>query len=408
MLRTMAAAVFLLTLLGGAAPAGAELPPVDEPTVCFACHAEQEAALQRPHVHTAFREGKCSGCHNPHASSHQDLLARAPGELCLSCHDAVRQELARAQSHAPAREGACLACHDAHASDVRKQLRKPLAALCADCHAAAAEWSREARVHRPVREGNCPACHSAHGSEHGRLLVAGIPRLCLGCHRADASLRAAHPGFDPARANCSTCHDPHAAPGPGLLLANQHAPFRGGQCQVCHGASRGGELAAPADIGGLCAKCHPQSRSWRERARHHVLGDERSCLHCHNPHAASAPSLLAAEQRTLCARCHFTEVSAEERPRFLTHGTSEIECSSCHDPHGGDAAHYLRSTAPELCASCHVDAHRASHPMGPGVTDPRNGEPLTCLSCHQLHGAKFNAYLPLSPDRELCVQCHRK
>ena len=38
--------------------------------------------------------------------------------------------------------------------------------------------------------------------------------------------------------------------------------------------------------------------------------------------------------------------------------------------------------------------------------DPRNGQPMTCLSCHNPHGTQYVAMLVASPSRALCVQCH--
>ena len=46
--------------------------------------------------------------------------------------------------------------------------------------------------------------------------------------------------------------------------------------------------------------------------------------------------------------------------------------------------------------------------MGENTRDPRNGQPLDCLSCHRLHGAPFEKYLPLNPDGDRCIQCHKR
>jgi predicted CXXCH cytochrome family protein len=131
-------------------------------------------------------------------------------------------------------------------------------------------------------------------------------------------------------------------------------------------------------------------------------------LNCHNPHAAPTTTLLAAEQKDLCLRCHFTgeKYKAKSREQYITH--SGMDCSNCHTPHGGNDPRYLKSTGEDLCRGCHPNSHKGSHPMGGEVLDPRTKTTLVCTSCHQLHGADFKPYLPLDPERELCIQCHKK
>ena len=75
----------LLLVLGPGVARGA-VGDVDQPDVCYLCHSDTEAEQRAPHVHTAFAEGNCSNCHNPHASRHAALLAGESGPLCLSCH----------------------------------------------------------------------------------------------------------------------------------------------------------------------------------------------------------------------------------------------------------------------------------------------------------------------------------
>jgi len=85
-----------------------------------------------------------------------------------------------------------------------------------------------------------------------------------------------------------------------------------------------------------------------------------------------------------------------------------MDCLNCLRPPGADYPRLLVKTDSGLCVDCHEQAHRSTHPVGPEVIDPRTKEQVTCMSCHQLHGAKFSPYLPLNPDMELCLQCHDK
>jgi predicted CXXCH cytochrome family protein len=381
---------------------------VNEPAVCFDCHAEAQEWSTRKHVHTAFTAGVCSDCHNPHASTHSALLNKETKDLCLTCHEDLRAHLAETSVHRPAQSGECLACHDAHASDQSNHLVAGENELCGTCHTGVGAWKTQAYVHQPVAENKCGTCHLPHGSPNEGLLKNPVPGLCFGCHAHNAALAGAHQGFSLDQADCGTCHDPHGAAQKGLLMANQHAPFKGGKCGTCHRTGAGSDFALLSDIKSQCGACHAQIAALAEKPHAHNMNDQRSCMNCHNAHASATTSLLAAPQTTLCMRCHFNDQTHRDKglKAFLTH--NGMECSTCHTAHGSDNAQYLKSLDVELCVDCHAGAHTASHPIGPNVIDKRTNAPLTCLSCHKLHGADFPQYLPLDPTMDLCIQCHRR
>jgi len=106
-------------------------------------------------------------------------------------------------------------------------------------------------------------------------------------------------------------------------------------------------------------------------------------------------------------KCHFTEVPSKDKSKFITHDGQD--CTICHTPHGADNERYLANDNPtDLCNTCHSDAHKNSHPMGEKAIDPRSGEPITCLSCHKMHGSGQDFYLAFDPDMDLCIQCHKR
>ncbi len=386
--------------------AGAQTVAVDEPGVCFDCHSNIAAETKAGHVHRAFSAGKCSRCHNPHASKHAALLSTDQGTLCLSCHENVRVEIDQESAHLPAANKECVGCHHPHASEHAGQLRQELTELCGDCHAQSHEWTKRPVVHSPVDDGECLTCHAPHGSTNEGLLKGSVASVCFGCHERDSRFTKAHQGRRLGNVDCTACHDPHAASRSGLLRANQHAPFAGGDCGTCHPASGDDEFATKSDVKALCLECHRTIGQFEGMAHHHNLDDDRSCVNCHNPHASDGNALLMAEPEVLCVRCHFDEPGRREKAFYSTH--DGMRCTECHVPHGADNAKYLRRLDVELCARCHEAAHRTSHPVGPEVIDARTGEPVTCLSCHQLHGAAFEKYLPLSPEMDLCIQCHKR
>jgi predicted CXXCH cytochrome family protein len=381
---------------------------VDEPKVCFVCHDNIEALGKKKFVHTAFKQGVCSACHNPHASRHAALTTQDVTKLCLTCHADIKAQTHKADPHQPALDGDCITCHDPHASDQKFQLKQKMVALCTQCHTSIAQWMTRASIHAPVKAENCVVCHTPHGSDNGRLLTKAMPDICFSCHKQDAPFTTAHKGYDLSKANCVTCHDPHSSTTPNLLMVNQHPPFRAGQCANCHAAGGKTAFALVSEPKVLCVRCHKQIQEFLAKPYHHNLTDERSCLNCHNPHAASGKSLLAAEQKDLCFRCHFKgdKYKGHSRDEWLTHGG--MDCTNCHTPHGGDNERFFKKPGVDLCLDCHKDAHKGSHPVGEKVIDPRTGGQLTCISCHKLHGSDFKPYLPLDPARDLCLQCHKR
>jgi predicted CXXCH cytochrome family protein len=330
------------------------------------------------------------------------LLDEDAGDLCLKCHDSIARVMRLASTHDPAAAGNCLACHDSHASAYPNQLIQPVGELCGACHPAVDTWRTGASVHAPVKNNECLVCHNPHGSENGGLLAEGVPALCFKCHDNDAPFQRAHQGF-------LACHDPHSSTLAKLIMPNQHAPFKGNKCGTCHETKPGAAgFALVSDIKSLCTRCHSAIRTESEKRYGHNLSDERSCMNCHNAHASAGKSLLSGAQQTLCTGCHFKEDEYAGKPRasILTH--DGMDCTNCHTPHGADNARYLKSADVDLCAGCHERAHAASHPIGPEVIDQRTNEPVTCLSCHKLHGADYEPYLPLNPQMDLCIQCHKR
>ena len=51
--------------------------------VCYQCHSKEKIGLNRKHIHSAVARGKCTACHNPHASQASDLLKAEGDALCF-------------------------------------------------------------------------------------------------------------------------------------------------------------------------------------------------------------------------------------------------------------------------------------------------------------------------------------
>ena len=388
----------------------ASVVEVDEPAVCFKCHLDVQELDRKKSVHSVFAAGECSSCHNPHASDHASLLYSDARELCVSCHEQYSHENLKLNKHDPTVSGDCMSCHDPHASDHDNLLKQSVTPLCTTCHPAVTDWLSQTHVHAPAADNDCITCHDPHSSSEPGLLKSTMPALCFNCHEGGPVFDKAHRGYKVSEANCVTCHDAHASSEKSLLMANQHAPFKADRCDACHAkaGAAASSFALTGSVKVVCTECHVDVKGEEKLAYHHNLDDERSCLNCHNPHASPTESLLSARQSVTCMKCHFMGQSYAGKPRqaYITH--EGMDCTNCHSPHGSDDSRYLKADEVKLCADCHADAHRSSHPVGGDIIDPRNNRTLTCLSCHQLHGADFPQYLPLNPQMELCIQCHRR
>jgi predicted CXXCH cytochrome family protein len=118
-------------------------------------------------------------------------------ETCLKCHANV---LSRRFKHGPVEAGYCVLCHDPHASPNPAWTRKPTWDLCTTCHT-----NMQNDVH----------------------VVAGFATGKT--HPTKGKRDPARPG---KRLTCSSCHDPHSAVTPYLLVFDVRS--RSELCGYCH------------------------------------------------------------------------------------------------------------------------------------------------------------------------------
>ena len=137
--------------------------------VCFTCHKEQRAQINRPSRHP-IKEGKvvCSDCHNPHGSVGPTLMVRdSVNDTCYTCHMEKRGPFVR--NHPPVLEN-CAICHNPHGTTTPNLLKVRVPFLCQQCH--------EPTGHR----GNIPSITNSTTSNSnlaGGLILA---RGCVNCH----------------------------------------------------------------------------------------------------------------------------------------------------------------------------------------------------------------------------------
>ncbi len=170
-----------------------------------------------PLVHGALTtKDSCRACHAGHGSTLDNLLAGVEEDLCLSCHHEplstddgrVLLDLAsllkeNPRHHGPIRDGECTPCHDPHASTRPGLLTKAYPrlfyapfdiesyALCFDCHIEALVVSEQAigvtefrdkdrnlhyvHVNKPWRGRTCRACHEVHASSRPFHMRDAVP-----------------------------------------------------------------------------------------------------------------------------------------------------------------------------------------------------------------------------------------
>jgi predicted CXXCH cytochrome family protein len=161
------------------------------PDLCFECHDDARPDFERAHKHAPLqKEGSCLTCHGPHGAPGADLLVRSGDRLCMTCHDA--KPFQRKVRHAALDQG-CVHCHDSHSAAEPKLLKENTAKLCRSCHTDLSKHFHKPESAKPdprtERPMTCSSCHDPHSAE--------LPKLML---------------YSPDRELCIQCHDPSMAP----------------------------------------------------------------------------------------------------------------------------------------------------------------------------------------------------
>lgn len=282
------------------------------------------------------------------------------------------------------------------AADSRKSV--PVA-IAASQLAPLSTKSAPASSHAPYEAGECSVCHRSGDPKHPGPPNKATPALCLDCHEEFVGVLKRPHTHAPARAACTSCHNPHNAAQRKLLLAEPRA---------------------------LCTGCHAKIKEVSEGAkvRHAALSEGAQCANCHDPHGSSIERLLIALPFELCMTCHNRDAMVGADGRKLQNirawlDTNPVwhgpvlakDCSACHQPHGSANFRLLSEYYPPefyapydkrnyaLCFSCHEEA-AFSTPQTTTLTSFRNGarnlhyvhlqqgsRGRTCRACHEVHAS---------------------
>jgi predicted CXXCH cytochrome family protein len=298
--------------------------------LCWMCHGDMGVLLADEYTHVPFVQGRCTECHDPHASDYKALLTQAPNKICFTCHP-MGKETNRMQAHPPAKQGWCTDCHSPHASNNKGMLIARQRELCFTCHPSVASMSGMATQHQPFKNDNCTGCHEPHGSDNTPLLIKPQPALCYTCH-PQIENQFDQPSHHPVGLNltCASCHNPHASEYPGLLSGSDNQ---------------------------FCFDCHGDKRGLYEGSAH--SGSE--CVSCHTPHGSQYYPMLLGAQPRLCLRCHPAAEGSNTHPvrptNYDLRAHRGLTCtSSCHNPHGTENEFMVKDYdrwQDGMCLQCH-------------------------------------------------------
>lgn len=167
--------------VGGIRNPGAKtMAPDDKNATCLACH---EGGSKRSHWDGSTHQTRgtaCTNCHTMHTTD-KVLTKITQPEVCFSCHRQQRAEVNRTFRH-PILEGkvACSDCHNPHGSIGRALMKRDsVLDTCFQCHAE--KRGPFVHGHEPVNT-DCALCHNPHGTVADSMLKLRPPFLCHQCH----------------------------------------------------------------------------------------------------------------------------------------------------------------------------------------------------------------------------------
>ena len=161
-------------------PGSKTMAPDDKNETCMSCHA---AGSKRSHWEGSTHQARgtaCTSCHTLH-SQDKVLVKITQPEVCFTCHKQQRAEVNRTFRH-PILEGkvACSDCHNPHGSISRALMKRDsVVETCYQCHAE--KRGPVVHSHEPVAE-DCSLCHNPHGTVADSMLKVRPPFLCHQCH----------------------------------------------------------------------------------------------------------------------------------------------------------------------------------------------------------------------------------
>lgn len=172
-----------------------------EKSGCFTCHKKMISAR---FAHPPAADWACLNCHNRKPARGGGSALAADDKSCAACHMySLATWNKKAFRHGPSDGGRCTACHNPHASDHPSLLHANATDVCLVCHE---EFLTKPHViaggsgngghpirkspdpYRPGRDFTCASCHNPHAGDAPNFLnnykaSMSIHRFCLSCHK---------------------------------------------------------------------------------------------------------------------------------------------------------------------------------------------------------------------------------
>jgi DmsE family decaheme c-type cytochrome len=153
----------------------------DRNLACLNCHQKDpKRHLWQGSTHQSH-DTACTSCHTLHVERDAVLDNRTQPEVCFRCHKEQRAQVNK-PSHHPVMEGkvSCADCHNVHGSAGPSLMKgDSVVETCFACHME--KRGPFVHNHRPVSD-DCTNCHMPHGTTADNLLKARPPLVCYQCH----------------------------------------------------------------------------------------------------------------------------------------------------------------------------------------------------------------------------------
>lgn len=165
-----------------------------------------------------------------------------------------------------------------------------------------------------------------------------------------------------------------------------------------------------------CSSCHEQIVQAFTSNPHAKIAwtSEQHGDACNACHGSGEPHIASGGQRAkilsfsdtppgeidrVCMRCHSNTL---REYTHSAHGVATLSCISCHNVHGA-GKDLLKEAQPKLCLSCHSGvmpsfSFQSHHPVSEGR--------IKCTDCHNPHGVDAETAGSLTLANATCTKCH--
>jgi len=174
----------------------ADTPVAERNEACLSCHQGGNRIGWQHSAH-GREDVACTSCHQVHARQDKVRNKTTQADMCFACHKEQRAQVNK-PSHHPIIEGkmTCSSCHNVHGDNPKQLIKSSTNDTCYSCHME--KRGPFVHNHQPVSE-DCGICHQPHGTTTASLLKTRVPFLCQECHSHDS-----HPGQAGALPNGNT------------------------------------------------------------------------------------------------------------------------------------------------------------------------------------------------------------